>query len=1579
MRGFQLLFVLILFSSFSSAQSIVNNDTCRTFTYYQYIGNLNSELNVSLSRTLADRGTMAVGSVKQAGDQQALMIRQDMNGRVLWQKAYGTNANDECFTSLQELSNGNLLLSGIVKERTTLQNRVFFIMVDQSGSILWQQFYKNVSTLANISDVQVSVDDNYADFAYAIQVDSVIVYGLVNNVGSMLWQKGISIGSDTRLSSIVFISNTLAITTNGIEGGFKFADFYFIRYGVIGNPKTISSSLRLGGLHQQKNYILKHVNQNDISSNYIGIRSTGNNSYHVFRMQLSSGFVQQTIDSILFSGLSIDSTSSFVIHPRGDGFLFMPTKKTKKVYAVGMTYTGVWPIGFSWSKEYSLPDSLEWQSGNKVWDQGSLLFGRRKVGNAQQLTQFKLDSSGTSVDCIASANIVCAANNFIFPTDTAHYSYNTQYLFLVVSDLLPVQTNSVDTSSLCRQIHCPNISNTDSCSNSYMKLYRSYEDQYQYGQILSINNRVFVNGRYLPQFYSHNRAGGFIAELNASGSICQQREFHFGVYSSGFAMSQTNDNHLLIYGAATDSISFPAIYIAKVDLNLNLVWKQSIKLPGQSGSGISFRIADVRQAEDGSYFVLFGDGDLGLFFGSRKVYLMKLDVNGNYIWSKVYRPYNPGEFNLTEVKHLEVMDNAVYMVCGNAYNSFGSMVVLKANTSDGTLIWKKQYTDNTPLYLNSWAFVNQGDLFLGGTNSNGSSRNYILKINTSTGDVVRAVTIANQQSNRIPGFVFLYDYFHRDSFHLHSSDYSQLNNSYPYNLQVVLNRNLDVLYAQRYTVSVMPTVKSLSCDQNGQVYESGIYLNNLSVIKFSSDGEVGNCVSDTLALHSITLPAPTIADISCTSTDSVFNLYQIPHEQNNYFLATNRLICSSVPACGNWHINGPAVVCSVNATVTFTGNRTAGCHSPIQWMPENVSIQVIAQTDSSITIRFISTGTFWIRGRLVSNCTSYLDSLQVHVLANAPLSLNLGNDFPLCSGDTVILNAHQGFQSYVWQDGSTDSVLAISTGGTYYVTSTDLCNNLYSDTVRVWLTGASLPLNIGRDTTFCESNVIQLNAHAGYLSYQWQDGSTDSIFLAQTPGIYFVIVVDSCNHVMRDSVLIKRFRSASSLNLGTDTTFCGTAFSFLLHAGGAFENYLWQDGSTDSTFLASSPGWYWVRIKDSCGNIALDSIHIFADSTVLFDLGPNLNMCLHDTTLLNINTGFTNYQWTPLINTIQLSADSLLVYPASSTWYFVSAIKPNGCTVKDSIFIQVNNLPNINLGNDHPICNGDTLILDAGTGYQIYNWSTGEHTPLIHVTMAGVYSVEVTDFNSCISSDTFTVTQVYSNPAIELGDDSTICSLTPRALHAGVGFVSYLWNSNESTESILINAMGTYWVSVTDANGCKNSDTLVINREFISPGDLFVKSDSSICKFESMLLSPLGSYNLYNWSTGESLPGITIFNEGDYWLQVVDSNGCKGADSFHLFTHDCSFGLYFPSAFTPNLDGVNDLYHPKVYGVLSKYQLRIYNRYGLLLFKSNQIANGWDGTFKGVKQPIGTYIWQCDYQLSGKILQFATGSLVLIR
>jgi CHU_C Type IX secretion signal domain len=241
-------------------------------------------------------------------------------------------------------------------------------------------------------------------------------------------------------------------------------------------------------------------------------------------------------------------------------------------------------------------------------------------------------------------------------------------------------------------------------------------------------------------------------------------------------------------------------------------------------------------------------------------------------------------------------------------------------------------------------------------------------------------------------------------------------------------------------------------------------------------------------------------------------------------------------------------------------------------------------------------------------------------------------------------------------------------------------------------------------------------------------------------------------------------------------------------------------------------------------------------------------------------------------------------------------------------------------------------VFDAGAGFISYAWSNGMDTKQISVNSAGRYFVRATSSNGCSSYDTVQITTVFANPVVQLGGDTSFCVGSSIILFPGL-YSSYSWQDGSTASSIRIGSPGLYWVKVTDRNGCNGEDSISVLPLKPLP-EKFLADTISFCPGSSVQLESLQTFEGYLWSNGGRSRGINVTKPGNYWLEATNDDGCKNRDSIDVRYKDCAIDLHFPNAFTPNKDQLNDLFQPTVWGILETYRLRIYDRWGALIFET---------------------------------------------
>ena len=261
--------------------------------------------------------------------------------------------------------------------------------------------------------------------------------------------------------------------------------------------------------------------------------------------------------------------------------------------------------------------------------------------------------------------------------------------------------------------------------------------------------------------------------------------------------------------------------------------------------------------------------------------------------------------------------------------------------------------------------------------------------------------------------------------------------------------------------------------------------------------------------------------------------------------------------------------------------------------------------------------------------------------------VTFGGDTTICQGDTLTLNAIGPNSEQLWQDGSTDPVFQVSQEGLYWVESNSECGS-FTDSVYVFFAEPPV-IELGNDTTLCSDELLILNVSTFGASYLWNDSTNSATLEVWEQGMYYVDVsVNGCNAF--DTIVVDYYPIIDT-DLGNDTALC-LSDSLILDATFSNATYLWQDNSTDSTFLVEESGTYWVDV--SVGNCSVrDSIHVIETSLAL-DIVENGNV-------LSCPGDFVTYQWYLNNEMIEGAADSIYLASVSGN-YFVVAVDSNGCT-----------------------------------------------------------------------------------------------------------------------------------------------------------------------------------------------------------------------------------------------------------------------------------------------------------------------------
>ncbi len=621
----------------------------------------------------------------------------------------------------------------------------------------------------------------------------------------------------------------------------------------------------------------------------------------------------------------------------------------------------------------------------------------------------------------------------------------------------------------------------------------------------------------------------------------------------------------------------------------------------------------------------------------------------------------------------------------------------------------------------------------------------------------------------------------------------------------------------------------------------------------------------------------------------------------------------------------------------------------------------------------------------------------------------------VCSNGTTQLTGTGGI-NYLWSPGGTFSDSTIfnpiatlynltpnlidSTWLFVAVTDTNGCTNYDSIGIEVRLRPI---ITVSADTFVCPGGSVPLAATGG-VTCLWtpgltlSDSTTFNTIATPLRSTYYTATVTAvwgCTEW--DSVLVYVIAPEA----GRDSTICRLDSAKLLGGGGV--NYLWSPPTgLSSAFVAQpfaspdSTTSYTVIVTDSLGCVDSDFVTVFVNQLPPAYAGPDTSMCFGDSVGLSASGGIA-YLWTPGTG---LSVDSIsnpIAFPDQTVTYTVAVTDTNQCTQYDSLVFTVHPLPLVDAGADTAICRGDTATL-VGKNAVVYLWSPPETLSANDARIVGAFPDQTSmymllgiDQFGCMQSDSMWV-RVKDVPTVTGDLIDSVCVFRPGLLEAtgavASGWPSLFWSTGDTTNVITPTPRRTtdYWV-VAMTDGC-TSDTL--------KGYIFVAEDLPLPAFEPDISEGYGPLdvqlinqsmfsNTYRWTfsdgatSTEENPFHTFEFTGQYTISLVADNGLGCPDSItYSFITVWEPAIFVPNAFTPNGDGINDYFTIPNFG-WQNFQVRIYDRWGILIYLSNDPQFQWDGQFKGLDAQEGVFTFVLEARNRENTNIKRAGTVTLIR
>jgi len=691
----------------------------------------------------------------------------------------------------------------------------------------------------------------------------------------------------------------------------------------------------------------------------------------------------------------------------------------------------------------------------------------------------------------------------------------------------------------------------------------------------------------------------------------------------------------------------------------------------------------------------------------------------------------------------------------------------------------------------------------------------------------------------------------------------------------------------------------------------------------------------------------------------------------------------------------------------------------------NSTIQEIVFANSSLSLA----GIYELTVTAITGCTA---STSQSIIVN-PLPIISASGATVCVGNSIQLVSNFVYgATYQWQGNNYFSNIqnpiisnaSTNNAGTYTLTVFNDKGCKSSALAYVNVVNQNTLSVVGTNTV-CENSSVTIVA-SGASEYVWQGphsyySTSSTVFIASvnanSAGIYTLNSINGpCTKTTTHLLTVLPLPNLSVLG---NSLVCEGQPLTLTVVGANTCTWSGQSNFTSNSLQItipnlnqSSAGMYFLSGSNSFGCKAKDSLRLeFLNAPTI--VVSNATVCLGGMLTLTANGGIS-YQWRGPNNFVSNISNPVIPSVSNSNVgiYTVTSLGLNSCASTSTITVTTANLPLplAEIKGSNKACLNGKVILE-GNGGGTYTWSgpnnfkSNEKQIVFEVVdylLAGIYTLSVGNSFNCITTATIPL-NIYA---------PSVASIISKSLSACIPFCTeftLIADENNSKISDIVynidgkniranlfkmcfNESGEYLITATfvDINSCSNSTTLNISAFEKPLADFKFLPEHPLAGIDRVQFYNLtngASQTNWNWylmgnDTAVSKlpnPEFIFEKDGDFpiALEVVNKWGCKDT-IIKVVSIGEEFTLYVPNAFTPNGDGVNDVFLPKGVGV-NEYELEIFDRWGARIFFSDNFLNGWDGFYKGQLCKVDNYAWKINIKsLTGKSKQF-TGHVMIVR
>ena len=710
--------------------------------------------------------------------------------------------------------------------------------------------------------------------------------------------------------------------------------------------------------------------------------------------------------------------------------------------------------------------------------------------------------------------------------------------------------------------------------------------------------------------------------------------------------------------------------------------------------------------------------------------------------------------------------------------------------------------------------------------------------------------------------------------------------------------------------------------------------------------------------------------------------------------------------------NGPTVTTAIttaascgssNGEITTT---VTGGTSPYTYLWSN------GATTQNLT--GVAAGTYTLTVTDANTCTGTNGTGIVMTSANGPTVTTAITTAASCGSSngeiTTTVTGGTAPYTYLWSNGATTQNLTGVAAGTYTLTVTDANTCTGTNGTGIMMTSANGPTVNTAITTAasCGSSngeiTTTVTGGTAPYTYLWSNGATTQNLTGVAAGTYTLTVTDAntCTGTNGTGIVMTSANGPTVTTAITTAASCGSSngsISATVTGGTAPYTYSWSNGATTQNLTGVAAGTYTLTITDANTCTGTNGTGIVMTSAN----GPTVTTAITTASSCGSSNGSISatvtggtapytYSWSNGATTQNLTG-------VAAGTYTLTVTDANTCTATNGTGIVMSspNAPVVNITSVNSTCNNAngsaTANATGGSGNYTYLWTPGgQTTASISNLTTGNYSVTVTDNLGCTTVQNITISSS-GGILIQASSVNAICGTSLGSLSAvatgGNGNYTYTWqpgNLNGATQTNV--PMGTYTLTVTDGSGCSAASVqnVAMNGSLnvqVSPTSMVIDAGQSANLFANY--SPQIPGATYTWTppTGLSCtdcpnPIATPSVTTNYEVTVTAPDGCSGKANSEVKIKIVCGDFFVPTIFSPNGDGKNDYF--QIYGnCIVAMQLKIYDRWGELVFESDDQNFSWDGTLKGELMNPASFVYALSITTLDGNIESMKGNVSLVR